>query len=157
MMAITVKNDGLLRALSLFPDVISKHLRVATANSAEQIALEAKRNHRFISRTGTAENSISSENIAGTTSARAYIPVNVSHAIYQHEGTGIYGQKGTPIKPKSGKFLKFLGKNGTYVYARSVKGIKKDQYLYKAAIKLKTKTIENINAAIAGAIKAVGL
>lgn len=39
-------------------------------------------------------------------------------------GTGIYGPRGTPIRPKRYKFLKFTARDGTLVYAKTVRGMK---------------------------------
>jgi len=51
------------------------------------------------------------------------VGTNVNYAMFQHEGTGIYGPHGTPIVPVNARFLRFRPKGSTmYVYARSVRG-----------------------------------
>lgn len=77
---------------------------------------------------------------------RVYSPLK--HAIYQHEGTGIYGPTGQPIRPKKGKFLVFEPGRGTgplriggkhaapgkrgLVFAREVKGVPPNPFLTDA-------------------------
>jgi phage gpG-like protein len=51
------------------------------------------------------------------------VGTNVNYAMFQHEGTGIYGPHGTPIVPRTARFLKFRPKGSSvFVYARSVRG-----------------------------------
>lgn len=52
-----------------------------------------------------------------------------SYAAYIHEGTGIYGPKGTPIRPINAKVLRWIGSDGTPIFAKSVKGIKPNHFL----------------------------
>lgn len=56
------------------------------------------------------------------------------YALWVHDGTGIYGPRATPIKPKTAKYLKFKWKkmgNKTF-YFKSVKGMKANPYLKDA-------------------------
>lgn len=76
----------------------------------------------------------------------AKIGSNLDYAIWRHEGTGIYGPRGTPIRPKAGKFLVFPaingsgsgarrykgGKTAAYIYARQVRGVKGVPFLLNA-------------------------
>lgn len=57
---------------------------------------------------------------------------NVFYGVFVHEGTGIYGPKGTPITPKQSKFLRWRSKKGTYVYKPSVKGMMPNPFLRDA-------------------------
>ena len=52
------------------------------------------------------------------------ISPSVKYAGYHQSGTGIYGPRGTPIRPKSAKVLAFRSgtKRGGKIFARSVKG-----------------------------------
>ncbi len=61
---------------------------------------------------------------------------SLDYAVYVHEGTGIYGPKGAPIRARSGGLLRWPGINNSgsgnrrysggstdgYIYARSVRG-----------------------------------
>jgi hypothetical protein len=61
------------------------------------------------------------------------IGTNVKYALYVHEGTGIYGPKGRPIRPRRAKFLRFRpSRGGKYVYAKQVKGMRPNHYLTNA-------------------------
>lgn len=65
------------------------------------------------------------------------------HALFVHEGTGIYGPKGTPIRPKRAKVLRFLSSRSAssgfigpggqgFVFVKEVKGMRPRPYLTKA-------------------------
>lgn len=62
------------------------------------------------------------------------VGTNVYYGLWVHDGTGIYGPRHTPIRPRHAKALKFFWKkiNAT-VYAKSVKGMRPNPYL-KAAL-----------------------
>lgn len=61
---------------------------------------------------------------------------NVFYGVYVHDGTGIYGPKGTPITPTRAKFLRWKKKGGKgYVYAKVVKGMRPNPFL-KDALKV---------------------
>ncbi|MGW0681819.1 HK97 gp10 family phage protein [Streptomyces sp. NPDC002754] len=55
------------------------------------------------------------------------------YAIYQELGTGIYGPRGTPIRPKRGRYLVFTPKGASRpVFARQVRGTPPKRYLTRA-------------------------
>lgn len=64
----------------------------------------------------------------------------LDYAIWQHEGTGIYGPTGRPITPKRAKVMRFKPQRGIgptksgFVYARSVKGIPPTPFLVRALV-----------------------
>jgi murein DD-endopeptidase MepM/ murein hydrolase activator NlpD len=61
------------------------------------------------------------------------VGTNVSYAGYQHEGTGIYGPRGTPIVPVKSKYLRFKPKGSTqFVYAKEVRGSMPTFFLKRA-------------------------
>ncbi|MGK5558845.1 hypothetical protein ACSNOI_45315 [Actinomadura kijaniata] len=56
-----------------------------------------------------------------------------------HEGTGIFGPRGTPIRPIRRRYLRFEVKSGTaavgrrpVVFAKQVKGVPGDKFLLRA-------------------------
>lgn len=63
-----------------------------------------------------------------------FVSFTVNYALYVHEGTGIYGPKGAPIKPKTKRFLRFKLPDGTIVYAKSVKGMPGRPFLVEALV-----------------------
>lgn len=71
---------------------------------------------------------------------KVWVYTPLEYGLYVHEGTGIYGPKGQPIRPKRGQYLRFEARNarttapgrGTIVYARSVRGQRPNRYLLNA-------------------------
>jgi hypothetical protein len=71
---------------------------------------------------------------------KAWVYSNLEYALYVHEGTGIYGPKGTPIRPKRGRYLVFEARNarttapgrGNLVFARQVRGARPNRFLLRA-------------------------
>lgn len=54
-------------------------------------------------------------------------------AVLIHEGTGIYGPRRQPIRPRRGMYLRFKPKGARrVVYAKSVKGMKPNPFLKDA-------------------------
>lgn len=63
------------------------------------------------------------------------VGTNRRYARWVHDGTGIYGPRHMPIKPKRAKTLKFsssYGGTSRTVYAKSIKGMKKNEFLKDA-------------------------
>ncbi len=57
---------------------------------------------------------------------------SVFYGLYVHEGTGVYGPKGAPIVPKKAKYLRWRAKNGKFVYAKKIMGMKPNPFLKDA-------------------------
>lgn len=67
----------------------------------------------------------------GSTGVR--VGSDLHYASLHHEGTGVYGPTGSPIRPKRAKYLVFVPKGGTRpVFARQVRGQQGTQYLRRA-------------------------
>lgn len=61
------------------------------------------------------------------------VGTNVYYGLWVHDGTGIYGPRHTPIKPKKAKALRFFWKKeGRWVVTKSVRGMKPNTYLKSA-------------------------
>lgn len=71
---------------------------------------------------------------------KAWVYTPLEYGLYVHEGTGIYGPLGRPIRPKRGQFLVFEARNarttapgrGRLVFAREVRGQRPQRYLLEA-------------------------
>lgn len=71
---------------------------------------------------------------------KAWVYSNLEYSIWVHEGTGIYGPRGAPIRPKRGRFLVFEARNarttprgrGSLVFARQVRGARPNRFLLRA-------------------------
>lgn len=97
------------------------------------IASEAKMKASWVDRTGNTRRNIH----GGVDGVGDEFVIYVAHGsevgVYHELGTGIYGPRKRPIVPVNAKALKFKIK-GKEVFARSVKGIKKNPVLMNAAI-----------------------
>lgn len=63
----------------------------------------------------------------------ARVGTGVKYARYVHDGTGIYGPLHRPITPTTKTYLKFTPKGTTkIVFAKSVRGMKRNQFLKDA-------------------------
>lgn len=76
----------------------------------------------------------------GNRYVKGWVYSDLEYALYVHEGTGIYGPKGSPIKPKRGRYLVFEARNarttprgrGNLVFARQVRGQRPNRFLLEA-------------------------
>lgn len=65
------------------------------------------------------------------------IGFTVFYGLYVHEGTGIYGPKGVPIRPNVKKVLSWKAKGGKRIYVKEVKGMRPNPFLRDALIAAK--------------------
>lgn len=87
-------------------------------------------------RTGTLRKSILTDVSQDGESGRIYS--DLDYALYQEEGTGIYGPKGSPITPKKAKYLRFKAKSGQIIYTKRVKGVKAKKFFANAGEYIQT-------------------
>jgi hypothetical protein len=62
---------------------------------------------------------------------------NLFYGVFVHDGTGIYGPKGTPITPRVSTYLRWKPKGGGWMYAKSVKGMRPNPFLADAVVAAK--------------------
>ncbi len=61
------------------------------------------------------------------------VSTDVPYARYHHDGTGIYGSRGTPIRPRNAKALRFKPRGSSkFVFAASVRGSRPNPFLLEA-------------------------
>jgi hypothetical protein len=82
--------------------------------------------------TGFLKNNRSKDFDAGPGSLKGTLTYHAFYALWVMRGTGIYGPHGTPIVPVTSKYLVFRGKDGSTVFAKSVKGQTANQFLTEA-------------------------
>lgn len=110
-------------------DLLARGLRVETA---------AKRNLAGVGGpkridTGRLRASISTQLVMRNGAPAVLVGTSIKYARFVHDGTGIYGPRGIPIRPRRAKFLRFKPKDSRrYVYARKVKGMKPNAFLLNA-------------------------
>lgn len=61
------------------------------------------------------------------------VGTSLNYALYQHDGTGIYGPLHRPIRARRGKVMVFTW-HGQRVYARQVRGVPGTKFLSRAVI-----------------------
>ncbi len=87
--------------------------------------------------TGRLRSSITTVLVQRDGALAVLVGTNVKYARWVHDGTGIYGPRGVPIRPRTAKFLRFKprgsrgGRRG-FVYVKSVKGMKPNTFLLSA-------------------------
>lgn len=130
--ALTVDVIGdkeLERAFRNAPSVTRKELSNAIMRTAYRVEARAKAeapiDKGILRGSITAQGPIHSRN-----NVEAKVGTNVNYAPYQEFGTGIYAGKGM-ITPKRAKVLAWK-KNGQWIFARAVKGVKGRFYFKKA-------------------------
>ena len=79
--------------------------------------------------TGRLRQSGDTEVITKQDAAVARVAFSARHALWVHEGTGIYGPRRTPIVPRRARVLSWRDRRGGWRYARSVKGIRPRRFL----------------------------
>lgn len=85
--------------------------------------------------TGRLRASIESRLVQYNGNIAVLVGTNVNYAMYQHEGTGIYGPRARPIVPKNARALRFIPKgSSTYVFAKSVRGTPPTFFLRRALV-----------------------
>lgn len=62
----------------------------------------------------------------------ADIGTNLRHAMWAHDGTGIYGPRGQYITPRRAKVLRWYAKGGKPIFARRVRGMRGSHFLERA-------------------------
>lgn len=85
--------------------------------------------------TGLLRSSVQVRLMSTTGATRVRVGTNRRYARLVHDGTGVYGPRRMPIRPKRSKVLKFRVHNsggGKTVYARQVKGMRKNEFLKDA-------------------------
>jgi hypothetical protein len=149
--------DALLDAFARAPDSTARSLRVAVKEGAVMIQREARRTHRFQTRSGRLERSVEVVSLGESgASASATVFLNESVARYAepiHEGSRPH-----VIRPRNRTVLRFPSGAG-FSFAPSVNhpGTKPDQFLYTSAELMQPAVEMRIQQGVNDAIEAAGL
>lgn len=143
MVRVSFRADALNKKLRQAPGGIQKQLSEAMDISVRDVQERARENHKFVSRSGQAEESIhttvqgSGDNLTGT------VYTALPHAVYQHQGTPAH-----TIVPRSKKALRW-SEGGDFVFAKrsQVKGIEADPFIFNAFDKEKPAIVSRFKKA----------
>lgn len=91
----------------------------------------AGRGHPKRVRTGYLRSSIQVQ-LRASPGLAVRIGTNAWYARLVHDGTGLYGPRHHMIRPKRSKVLRWKAVDGKTIFAHSVKGMKKNQFLKDA-------------------------
>lgn len=151
-MEIRVKLDTskVLKALNEAPVEVAKACRVAMKKATREIQVEArkKKNHRFTTRSGNLERSISTE-VSNPFSGKVFIDLGTAkYGVYVHEGWGTKGRK-----QSAGNTVK------NFLFGKSRKGVKKgwapDPFLENALEAKRNEVMKLLHDGVANALKVV--
>ena len=113
------------------PELVRSH--ITTAMNKSLVRLHGTAKELVPVDQGTLRGSliISPVTWSGST-ATGNVGTNLHYAVYQEQGTGIYGPSGQPIRPKTKTVLAWQ-KNGAWHFARQVRGVRPKWYMRTSA------------------------
>jgi len=150
-----------MNAFCKAPMSVAKTLRTNLNVAMLDVERQARRNHRFHSKSGQANRSIMHEVTSDGLEGRAYINDGVAkYTKYQHEGTGLYGamRRAYKVKPKTRKALYWVS-DGEKNFSQGVtiRGIRPDHFLYRAFAAQKPYVLARMRGAVSAALNMAGL
>lgn len=128
---LTYDAQALIEAFEKFPSKTRAVLRQCVKAGMRDIVVRARKHHRFVSRTGLTErigiaddaSKVTESNLSGT----IWLATDV--AVYLHKGT-----RSHRVMPRSVQALRWPIEGGfAFSKGHIVGGIRKDEYLYRAA------------------------
>lgn len=156
MPEVVLKIENLDKAIDAFrkmPEQFSKTMRLTMKHAVRDIREHAAANHRFTSRTGSLERSISSTTYDDPITGVVFLDSGIApYGFYVHQGTGPHA-----IVPKRKKVLRWaLG--GDFVFAKAVlhPGTKPDRFLEGAWDRYKEEVPERFSRALSQVIEEAG-
>jgi hypothetical protein len=158
-MELRVKIDtrNLTAALLKAPEIVRPILRRRMGTEMNAVARYARANHRFTSRAGKLEQSITTEVSSGGLQGCVYLKGGMApYGEYIHEGTGRYGTRGTdfyvaPVTAKALHWGKFFSKG------HLIKGWRPDRFLTESLKVNRQHIIDGLVDAYTTALQKAGL
>jgi hypothetical protein len=151
----TIDDADFQKAMTAFPSIAKKELRLALYSTSHSVVLQAQAEHRFKTKGGNLEKSIQSRmSPEDELAAEVFFNEGIAtYGKYQHDGTGPH-----QIKPKNKKSLYFVS-GGTGYFSKGVNhpGIKPDPFITNAAKVKEPLFNKNISNAVNATITAAGL
>jgi hypothetical protein len=116
---------------------INRILRSPNGLTAQNMLRRGRRVQRHArrnvnSRTGALARSIEVQRASFGGAPGCEVGTGLYYALAVHDGTGIYGPRGRPIRAARGSFMKFVGRSGDVVYAKQVRGQQSNPFLRDA-------------------------
>ena len=172
-MMIEMKLENIAKmqeALAKFPAVLERQVSIGLEVAAQEVAGFARRNHRFVSRSGNLVRSIEVGMASGYGVPTAMVwlnpditktPSGFSYGIFVHDGTDTDGTGRHYIAPVRKKALRWIDREGTVCFSKGhwVRGIASDPFIYRALQILEDDgSLQYIlNRQVAAAFEEVGL
>jgi HK97 gp10 family phage protein len=156
-MDISIQIEGLDRVIDAVrkaPEVVREVVDVAVLEAAGIVQEEAQNHHRFKTRDGALERSVTVRD-SGSASAEVFLDEGVArYAPFVHEGTRPH-----KIFPVNRKALRFVSRGGAFAFARSIShpGTKPDRFLYEASDRKQGEVQARIQSGVDAAIQEAGL
>ena len=126
-MRVTLNQDGVRELLSSSQGPVAREM----ASLTRQVQNRAKQ--KVGVDTGRLRSSVTGVVNATGDKVVGTVGSSVQYAGYHHQGTGVYGPRGRPIKARPGRVLVFTPKGAsTVVYTKQVRGSKPNPFLLDA-------------------------
>ena len=140
--------SALVRTLRNATDKMPGRLREAIDISVRDVQERARKNHRFVTRTGDAETSIKTSVDVDGGHLTGTVYTALPHAVFLHEGTPPH-----VVVPRTKMALRWSD-GGSFVFAKrsQVAGIQGDPYLYNALAEERASIVSRFEA-IGGLLK----
>lgn len=101
---------------------VERYSRLVANRAKQLVGVDSGRLRSSIQHTVTVEGT----RVVGT------IGTVLEYGLYHHQGTGIYGPTGRPIRPVRARVLVFRGRGGSRVFAHQVQGSPPNPFLVRA-------------------------
>lgn len=128
MITAVIDAGSAISALERVKESAADGIKETLDISLRDVQERARREHRWISRTGQAEREIKTRSEMAGAEFSGAVYTALPHGVFLHTGT-----KAHTIVPRKKQALRFVA-NGNFVFARRVRhpGIRADPYIYDA-------------------------